>query len=56
LKLIFHIFVKIGGPVMCYLNKYTIKSINSPDLIQARNLTSPLIVGLPGETHNGWGF
>ena len=37
MKLIFHIFVKIGGPVMYYLNKYTTISINSTDLIEARN-------------------
>ena len=28
----------MGGPVVCYQNKYTIKSINSKDSIQARNL------------------
>ena len=27
---------KMGGPVVCYQNKYIIKSINSMDSIQAR--------------------
>jgi len=26
-------FAKMGGPVVCYQNKYTIKSINSKDSI-----------------------
>jgi hypothetical protein len=28
----------MGGPVVCYLNKYKIKSDNSTDTIQARHV------------------
>ena len=29
---------KLGGPIVCYLNKYTIKSFDSKDSIKARHL------------------
>jgi hypothetical protein len=47
---------KMEGPVVCYLNKYIIKSINSKDSIQARNPHSAQNVDWSGETHNGRGF
>jgi hypothetical protein len=45
-----------GGPIVFYLNKYTIKSVNSKDSTKARYLYFDQIVDWPGETHNGWGF
>jgi hypothetical protein len=47
---------KMGGPIVCCANKYTIKSINSTDSIQARNPHSAQNIDWPGETHNGQGF
>ena len=37
---------------MCYLNKYIIKSINSTDSIQARNVKLILYVDWVGEINN----
>jgi len=42
----FAIYCYNGGPVVCYLNKYTINSVDSTDSIQARNLKTCLICGL----------
>jgi hypothetical protein len=41
---------------VCYLNKYTIKSINSKDSIHARNLSLVHFVDWSGETHNSREF
>jgi hypothetical protein len=53
MKRFFYFFVKMGGTTVCYLNKYTTKSINSPDLIEARYIHFHQNVDWPGETHNG---
>jgi hypothetical protein len=45
-----------GGPVVFYLNKYTIKSVNSKDSTNARYVNFHQNVDWPGETHNGRGF
>jgi hypothetical protein len=44
--------VKMAGPVVCYPNKYKIKSIDSTDSIQARNPKSLWHMDWPGEIHN----
>jgi hypothetical protein len=44
---------KMDGPVVCYLNKYTIKSVNSTDSTKARNPHFREIVDWPGQTYNG---
>jgi hypothetical protein len=47
---------KIGGIAVDCQSKYTIKSINSTDSIQARNIHFHQNVDLPGEIYNGRGF
>ena len=42
-------------PIVCYLTKYTMKSINSADSISAHNLSSALFADWPGQTPNGRG-
>jgi len=46
----------MGGLIVDYLNKYTIKSINSKDSTKARIIQFRKNVDWPEETHNGWGF
>ena len=41
----------MGGPILDYLNKYTIKSINSKDSTKARNVNLAFNVDWPGEIH-----
>ena len=50
------IFSNIGGSIVCYPNKYTIKTINCKNSIQARNLKSDLYLDWIGETYNGRAF
>jgi hypothetical protein len=47
---------KMCGQVMCYQNKYIIKSGNSTDSIQARYVKLRQNVDWIGETYNGRGF
>ena len=46
----------MGGLIVDYLNKYTIKSINSKDSTKARNLYFYQNVDWPGEIHIGLAF
>ena len=48
--------IKMGWPVVGYPNKYIIKSINSIESIQARNINFQQIVDWPGDIYNSWDF
>ena len=39
--------------IVCFQNKYAIKSVDSRDSTKARNVNFQQIVDWPGETHNG---
>ena len=43
---------KMDGPVVCYLNKYIINSINSKVPIEARYVKLALNMDWPGERYN----